>query len=241
RCRVKQGEPALYSGDRSLRLASDAHMGDASMGASGGEWKPHGYWYTCSDRQRAGTAPGHGKSPALRTVAPPYANQFRFQGTGITKNVLLQIPQFRLDDPPFHVIPQLWIAGFHSLLLQFRQHRDASLQSLRNMTHRNLLQAGARLPNSGRTAEFVTPIERARSWEGPEQELELGSQLDHGPPLLGTTVGAVPLGYWDWWLPSYFLAINFRCHATPTEVDGPRARGVIPYTGCSPRRLPRNA
>jgi hypothetical protein len=132
----------------------------------------------------------------------------------------------------------------YPLLLQFRQHRDASLQSLRNMTHRNLLQAGARLPNSDETAEFVTPIERARSWEGREQELELGVATRSWTPAAGNNSGggtARVLGTGDWWLPSYFWAINFRCHASPTEVDGPRTRGVIPYTGCSPRRLPRNA
>src|ERR1019366_5851651 len=80
RCRVKQGEPALYSGDRSLRLASDAHMGDASMGASGGEWKPHGYWYTC------GPTPCLCRPPICRPEEPPRPSgplreQLRFPAT----------------------------------------------------------------------------------------------------------------------------------------------------------------
>jgi hypothetical protein len=142
-----------------------------------------------------GHCAGPWKVHALRTVAPAYADQFLFQGTGVTTKVRFQIPQFRLDNPPFHVIPQLWIASLHSLLLQFRQHRDASLQSLRNMTHHDLLRARAGQPNSDEPAEFVTLI--ARRWEDGSKSLNSGSQLDHEPTLPGTTVGAVPLGYWE--------------------------------------------
>src|ERR1019366_3315494 len=48
-------------------------------------------------------ADGHCAGPwklhALRTVAPAYADQFLFQGIGVTTKVHFQIPQFRLDNP----------------------------------------------------------------------------------------------------------------------------------------------
>src|SRR5437660_12712658 len=96
---------------------------------------------------------------SLRTAG--YADQLLAQGLWVPENVLLQIPQLGLDDLLFHTRPPVGIAGFRSLPLQFRQHRDACLQSIcniRNMTHRDLLQALACIPNSDGTAEFVALI-----------------------------------------------------------------------------------
>ena len=46
-----------------------------------------------------GHCAGPWKVHALRTVAPAYADQFLFQGIGVTTKVHFQIPQFRLDNP----------------------------------------------------------------------------------------------------------------------------------------------
>jgi hypothetical protein len=116
------------------------------------------------------------KVHALRTVAPAYADHFLVQGAGVTTKARFQILQFRLDNPPFHVKSELWIAGFHSLLLQFRQHRDASLQSLCNMTHRDLPQARAGQADDHRRA---IRFERAAGDGGKAPGT--GAEAEEGP------------------------------------------------------------
>ena len=110
---LSRSPPDGVGGGNGKLPCTGTHIDHASMGRDDRKWKPYWYWYKYW--------------PALGLATAPYADEHLFHGRGVATNVCFQVPQFRLDDLPFHLMPKFWITGFESLLLQFLQGLDAPL------------------------------------------------------------------------------------------------------------------